>query len=111
SDTISQTFVIMARPSNAPVVQHEYRLVHARAKIDLDRKVVKLGEEGFHLAATSFEGQVFHGAFERVAPGRFDYLVVAGSFRKGWDKKILEDPALLSRLTRIVPMGDNGLVE
>jgi len=106
-------FVIMSRPVGRPSPPREYRFLHARTALGVEKIVAGYGQEGFRLAVTASEGGYVHAAFERGdTPAGLDYRVYRTSGRKGWDIRFLEDADTRARATRVMPMTlDSGLVE
>ncbi len=97
------TLVVMHRPVIANAPAREYRLLHLRYWLGVDRIVARLGKEGFRLAAVSWEGGYFHAAFERIAGQEpVEYRVYRTAKRLGWDKHMMADPAVPLRLQRVV---------
>ncbi|MCZ7652839.1 MAG: hypothetical protein M5U13_17350 [Thermoanaerobaculia bacterium] len=114
ADHTGQVFVVMARPAGGPDPPREYRLLHARTHVGVGEIVAAHGRDGFRLVRFSHEGSHFHAAFERTGDeaARRDYAVLANRGRKSWMAQIAEDPAVASRLTRVVPMAlESALVE
>jgi hypothetical protein len=107
-----QIVVVMRRTAD-PAVRREYRLLHTRGELNLDEIVSPLGAQGFVLAATAHDGPVFHAAFERRGVATpVSYRVVRNRGRNSWMDQVQKDPAMTSRLRRVVPMAlDHALVE
>lgn len=113
--TSSLALVIMARPAGVAVRAREYRLLHASnsSTVGLDAFTTKLKDDGFRLSAFAHEGGAFHAAFERTpGPVPVEYRIYANKSRNSWMKQLQDDPSVLARLSRVVPMQlDLALVE
>jgi hypothetical protein len=107
-----QIAVVMRRPAGS-LVRREYRLLHTRGELGVNELVAPLGAQGVVLAATAHDGKVFHAAFERrdgAAP--VSYRVMRNRGRTSWMVQVQKDPAMTSRLRRVVPMAlDHALIE
>lgn len=108
-----QVFVVMHRPVDRPVAAREYRFLHTRGPLGVEEIVAAYGRDGFRLTATAWEGDTFHGAFERAAgQAPVDYRVFRTARRQGWDAQMLADGDVKQRLRRVVPLTlDSALVE
>ncbi len=107
-----QIAVVMRR-SEGTLVRREYRLLHTRGELNLDEIVAPLGAQGFVLAATAHDRPVFHAAFERRESATpVTYRVMRNRGRNTWMDQVQKDPAMTSRLRRVVPMAlDHALIE
>jgi hypothetical protein len=105
--------VVVMRRSAGTLVRREYRLLHTRGQLGVEKIVTLLGAEGFVLAATAHDGAVFHAAFERRDDATpVEYRVVRNHGRSSWMDQVQKDPAMTSRLRRVVPMAlDHALIE
>ncbi len=115
-DHSGHVFVIMNRPVGQPVPVREYRLLHTRTPFGVEEIVAAYGREGFRLTLTAWEGEHFHGVFERIAGVEgmepVDYRVFRNQRRRGWNVLMLEDPDVRQRLRRVVPITlDSALLE
>jgi hypothetical protein len=112
-DHSGHVFVIMNRPVGQPAPVREYRLLHTRGPLGVDKIVAAYGQEGFRLRISAWEGGLFHGVFERIEGDEaVDYRVFRNAGRRGWTKQIVEDPDVRQRLLQVVPMTlDSALVE
>lgn len=104
-DHAGHVFVIMHRPYLRPSPVREYRFLHARHELGVEKIVAGYGREGFRLTATAWEGETFHAAFERQAGAEpVDYRVFRTERRRGWDRHMMGDPDVPRRLRRVIPM-------
>lgn len=106
-------FVVMHRPAGPPAPVREYRFLHTRGPLGVEEIVAAYGRDGFHLTATAWEGDYFHGAFERKSgEAPVDYRVFQTANRRGWDVHMLADPEVRQRVRRVTPLRlDSALVE
>lgn len=112
-DHAGHVFVIMNRPLQRPVPVREYRFLHVRGPLGVEEIAARYGREGFRLTITAWEGEHFHGAFERVGEAeRVEYRVFRTARRRGWPQQMIEDPEVRMRIRRAVPLTlDSALVE
>lgn len=108
-----QVFVVMNRPVDRPAPVREYRFLHTRGPLGVQEIAAAYGRDGFRLTVTAWEGDYFHGAFERTAgQAPVEYRVFRTARRQGWDAQMLADGNVKQRLRRVVPMTlDSALVE
>jgi hypothetical protein len=106
-------FVIMHRPAGQPAPVREYRFLHARGPVGVEQIVAAYGRDGFRLTVTAWEGDYFHGAFERGSGSEpVEYRVFRTARRRGWDQQMLDDTEVKQRLRRVIPMTlDSAIVE
>ena len=62
--------VIMSRPVGRPPLAREYRFLHARTALGVEKIVAEYGQDGFRLTVTATEGGYFHAVFERGESAR-----------------------------------------
>lgn len=106
-------FVIMHRPVGQPAPAREYRFLHTRTHLGVEKIVAAYGRDGFRLTVTAWEGDYFHAAFERVSDAdKVDYRVFRTARRRGWPEHMLNDADAKNRARRAIPMTlDSALVE
>jgi len=106
-------FVIMHRPVGQPAPAREYRFLHTRTHLGVEKIVAAYGRDGFRLTLTAWEGDYFHAAFERVSDAdKVDYRVFRTASRRGWPVHMLNDADAKHRARRAIPMAlDSALVE
>lgn len=110
-DHSGHVFVIMHRPVGRRAPAREYRFLHTRTSLGVEPIVARLGEQGFRLAATAREGEIFHGAFERIPEAeRVSYRVFRSERRRGWDYHMLNDPDVRQRLRRVIQITLDGAI-
>lgn len=112
-DHAGHVFVIMNRRVGHPAPVREYRILNARHPIGVEKVIAGWASEGFCLRVTAWEGNLFHGVFERVGGSApVEYRVLRNQGRRGWDRQMMEDPDVRQRLRRVVPITlDSAIVE
>lgn len=104
-DHSGHVFVIMHRPLGRPSPVREYRMLHARHELGVEKIVQDYAREGFRLTVTAWEGDIFHAAFERQeGSSPVEYRVFRTERRRGWDRHMMADPDVARRLRRVIPM-------